>query len=76
MSAHALPMPGIGIEAPDDLIGHDPLDRYQRLCIERGECVDPCALAVMISITRFMAGDRPTVWWAFTSERKNRFPSV
>jgi len=66
----------IGIDRPEALIGRDPLDLYQQLCIEQGERVDPCALDVMISITRFMAGEPPKVWWAYTAERKRRLSNL
>jgi hypothetical protein len=31
---------------------------------------DPCVLDVFISVTRFMAGDAPQPWWAYTAQRK------
>ncbi|HET9462764.1 MAG TPA: helix-hairpin-helix domain-containing protein, partial [Thiobacillus sp.] len=48
----------IGINAPD------PLKLYQSLCRKRGVRQDPCALDVLISITRFMSGEEPKPWWA------------
>jgi hypothetical protein len=49
----------IGINAPDQLAGKDPLKLYQSLCRKRGVRKDPCSLDVLISITRFMSGDEP-----------------
>ena len=66
----------IGINAPNQLAGKDPLKLYQRLCQKRGARQDPCTLDVLISITRFMSGDEPKPWWAYTAERKRRYGSV
>ena len=66
----------ISINAPEQLIGKDPLKLYQSLCRKRGARQDPCVLDVFISITRFMNGDAPRPWWAYTEERKRRYGSV
>jgi hypothetical protein len=66
----------IGINAPDQLAGKDPFKLYHSLCRKRGVRQDPCALDVLISITRFMSGDEPKPWWAYTAERKRRYGSV
>jgi len=64
----------IGIKLPQDLRGQDPLQLYESLCQKDGVRHDPCVLDVFISITRFMDGDASQVWWAYTAERKNRYP--
>ncbi len=61
----------LGIEKPADLIGRDPYALYERLCALTGCRHDPCVLDVFISITRFMNGEAPRPWWAYSSERKN-----
>jgi len=66
----------IGINAPEQLVGKDPLKLYQSLCRQRGARQDPCVLDVFISITCFMNGDEPRPWWAYTEERKRRYGSV
>lgn len=66
----------IGIDRPADLVDRDPLDLYRDLCARTGQREDPCALDVFISITRFMAGDEPRRWWAYSAERKRRFPDL
>jgi len=43
---------------------------YARLCELTATRHDPCLPDVFISITRFMAGEEPAPWWAFTTERK------
>lgn len=62
----------LGIDAPAGLIGQDPHELYERLCILTATRHDPCVLDVFIAITRFMAGEPPRAWWEFTAERKRR----
>ncbi|SMQ97489.1 mitomycin resistance protein [Xanthomonas fragariae] len=31
---------------------------------------DPCVIDVFLSIVRFMEGEAPQPWWAFSKERK------
>lgn len=66
----------LGINAPAQLAGQDPLQLYQRLCRASGIRHDPCVLDTFISVTRFMDGEEPRVWWAYTAERKQRSGSV
>jgi hypothetical protein len=61
----------LGIEKPNDLSGCDPYEMYERLCDITGSRHDPCVIDVFISITRFINGDDPKPWWAYTAERKN-----
>jgi len=60
----------LGIERPDDLLGRDPYQMYEDLCLTTGAIHDPCVIDVFISITRFMGGEQPKPWWAYTAERK------
>jgi len=60
----------LGIEHPDDLLGRDPYQMYEELCLTTGAKHDPCVMDVFISITRFMGGEQPKPWWAYTAERK------
>lgn len=66
----------IGIDEPDQLIGRDPLDLYYTLSDKRGARQDPCVLDVLISVTRFMNGEEPKPWWAYTAERKRRYETL
>lgn len=63
----------IGIFVPDDLRGKEPWDLYTMLCDVSGSRHDPCVLDVFISITDFMEGGEPKVWWAYTGQRKARY---
>ena len=66
----------IGIRRPDQLVGKDPLKLYRRLCIASGARQDPCVLDTLISVTRFMDGEEPQPWWAYTAERKRSYGSI
>ncbi len=61
----------LGIAKPNDLLGQDPYEMYERLCIITGERHDPCVIDVFISVTCFINGDEPKAWWNYTVERKN-----
>ena len=63
----------IGIDTPEKLEGKDPYMLYQKLCEITGKCQDPCVLDVFVSITDFMNGGEPKVWWAYTAERKEKY---
>jgi Pathogenicity locus len=60
----------LGIDEPRKLIGKDPYALHSALCEKTGVRHDPCVIDVFISITRFMNGDDPKPWWAYTAERK------
>ena len=60
----------LGINRPEDLIGRCPYGMHKELCLKTGIKHDPCVIDVFISITRFMSGDDPQTWWAYTAERK------
>lgn len=60
----------LGIQAPEELLGQDPVALYDRLCALTGVRQDPCVLDVFLSVVRFMDGEDPKPWWAYTDERK------
>ncbi len=60
----------LGIHQPADLLGRDPYQLYQQLCQLTGVRHDPCVIDVLLSVTRFIAGDEPQDWWHYTAERK------
>lgn len=60
----------LGIERPEELVGRDPFALYGELCALTGVRHDPCVIDVFIAITRFMHGEEPRPWWAYTAERK------
>ncbi len=60
----------LGYQHPQQLVGVSALHLYQRLCEITGQQHDPCVLDVLLSVERFLAGDAPKVWWAYTAERQ------
>lgn len=66
----------IGVHTPAQLTGRDPLKLYRSLCSRSAMRQDPCVLDVFISITRFMDGEEPKPWWAFTAERKRKYGAL
>jgi hypothetical protein len=63
----------IGIDIPEKLQDKDPYALYQKLCEVTGKQQDPCVLDIFISITDFMNGGEPKVWWDYTAERKEKY---
>ncbi|MEG1679048.1 MAG: helix-hairpin-helix domain-containing protein [Stenotrophomonas sp.] len=60
----------IGIRVPAHLRGRDAYDMYAQLCLKTGVVHDPCVIDVFLSVVRFMGGDAPQPWWAYSKERK------
>lgn len=60
----------LGITHPQQLVGRDPFQMYQELCVLTQQKHDPCVIDVFMSITRFMGGEPPQAWWKFTEERR------
>ena len=74
--AIAKDLESLNIKSPLQLVGKDPVTLYNRLCSKRGVRQDPCVLDVFLSITRFMDGESPKVWWHYTAERKRMLGSA
>ena len=68
--AIAKDLESLNIKSPPQLVGKDPVKLYTSLCNKRRARQDPCVLDVLISITRFMGGEAPKVWWHYTPKRK------
>ncbi len=66
----------IGINRPKDLLHRDPFALYKKLCTQTGERYDPCVLDTFIAAVRFMEGAPTRPWWAYTAERKRKYPNV
>ncbi len=60
----------IGISAPQQLVGKDPMHLYERLCEITKARHDPCVIDTFMSAVRFMEGAAALPWWAYTAERK------
>ncbi len=66
----------LGIDAPGQLAGRDPVQLYQALCTRTRTRQDPCVLDTFISIVRFADGGPARPWWDFTAERKRKYADV
>ncbi|WP_345994019.1 helix-hairpin-helix domain-containing protein [Sulfurimonas sp. HSL-1716] len=75
-SSLAADLHSIGIDNPQELRGKDPFELYGMLCAKSGQRQDPCVLDVFMSITDFMNGAEPRVWWNYTAERKKRYKDI
>ncbi|MBL1352744.1 MAG: helix-hairpin-helix domain-containing protein [Zetaproteobacteria bacterium] len=60
----------IGVKRPKELMGKDPYELYDKLCMFLGKKVDPCIIDVFISGIYFMETGDSIPWWKFTNERK------
>jgi hypothetical protein len=60
----------LGFTSPEQLRAQDPVQLYDRLSAITRVRQDPCVLDTLMSITAFMDGEPPRVWWAYTDERK------
>lgn len=65
----------LGIERPEQLVGRCPYALYRELCARTATRHDPCVIDMLISVTRFMAGEPAQPWWAYTEERKRTVAS-
>ena len=60
----------LAIHQPSQLVGLCPFEMYALLCAKTATRQDPCVIDVFMSVTRFMGGEEPQPWWAYTEERK------
>jgi Pathogenicity locus len=66
----------LGFTKPGELAGEDPFVLYQRLCVRTRTRQDPCVLDTFLAVVDFMNGGDAKPWWAFTDDRKKRFPNL
>ncbi len=66
----------LGLKTPQALKGRDPFKLYQRLCKITGFRHDPCVLDTFMAAVDFMNGSAAKPWWAFTAERKKKYPNI
>ncbi|MFO8236934.1 MAG: helix-hairpin-helix domain-containing protein [Prochlorococcaceae cyanobacterium] len=72
--AMAAALQSLGYRAPADLDGCDAFEQYQRLSQQRGCRQDPRVLDVFLSIQRFLAGEHPQPWWAYSAVLRQALP--
>ncbi len=63
----------LGYKTPQDLVGCDGVELYEKLCDLTKIRHDPCVLDTMLSIAQFMNGGKAEPWWAFTLMRKKTY---
>jgi response regulator RpfG family c-di-GMP phosphodiesterase len=66
----------LGFSRPYELAGQDAHALYQRLCALTRSRQDPCVLDTFLAVVDFMDGGAAKPWWAFTEERKRRYPDL
>lgn len=74
--AIARQLESIGVYAPEDLVGQDPLELYRKLCTLKGRRMDPCLLDVFLSVSDYMEGKEARRWWEYTAMRKQLYPRL
>ena len=74
--ATAADLQRLGIHQPQDLADCDVYTLYTELCRLDGVRHDPCVLDVLLSLVAFIQGGSAQPWWAFTAERKARWPEL
>ncbi|MCC7097720.1 MAG: mitomycin resistance protein [Thermomonas sp.] len=60
----------LGIEQPQQLLGRNAWDMYAELCLITRQQHDPCVIDVFLSLTDFIDGGEPKLWWHYTAQRK------
>ena len=60
----------LGIHTPQELVGRDAFELYDRLCQVTGQHQDPCVLDVFMATIDFACGAPAAPWHAYTPERK------
>jgi len=64
----------LGMTSPQELVGRDAYALYRALCEQSGVRQDPCVLDTYLAVCDFMDGGPAHPWWAFTAQRKERWP--
>lgn len=66
---------GIGIQQPQQLLEHDPLDLYLKLGSTMGKRHDPCVLYTFMAARHYMQSGEKVAWWKFTEQGKKLLSS-
>lgn len=62
----------LGIAHPDDLLGGDADELFDRLCELDGQRHDLCLLDTFAAAVSYVNGGPARPWWEFSRERKAR----
>lgn len=66
----------LGISKPAQLTKKDPYKLYKQLEKLTGSRQDPCVLDTYIAVIDFMNGAPAKPWFAYTGERKRKYPKI
>jgi DNA transformation protein len=66
----------IGITAPQQLAGREPLALYRALADAMRHRHDPCVLYVLMSVKHFLDSGESLPWWTFTGEGKKLLAAI
>ncbi len=66
----------LGLKQPKDLQNKNPLTLYKKMCQISGTRQDPCVLDTYLAATDFMNGAEARPWFAYTKERKEKYPNI
>ncbi len=60
----------IGILRIDELVGRDPVEVYEQMCVTDGVRHDPCLLDTIMSAVDQAEGKPARRWWDYTEHRR------
>lgn len=66
----------LGLKSPHELAKNDPFALYKKMCRVSGARQDPCVLDTYMAAVDFMKGGKARPWYAYTPERKKKFPQL
>jgi hypothetical protein len=66
----------LGIKTPAELKRKNALTLYNTMCRMTGTRQDPCVLDTYMAAIDFMNGAPARPWYAYTAERKRRYPNL
>lgn len=66
---------GIGIQQPQQLLEHEPLELYLKLAAQMGKRHDPCVLYTFMAAQYYMQSGEKISWWKFTEQGKKLLAS-
>jgi DNA transformation protein len=59
-----------GIQSPEQLLVHEPLDIYLKLAAQMGRRHDPCVLYTLLAAKHYLQSGEKVGWWKFTEQGK------
>ena len=66
----------IGIDTPERLAGHQPIDVFAALAKQMDHRHDPCVLYTLLAVQHFLASGEKMPWWKFTEQGRHLLASI